>query len=685
MAMPQSQHPSPPVEPLVSAEVAGPEFSARALTLGLLLAAILGAANAYLGLKAGMTVSATFPAAVIAIAAFRLPFMRGTVLEQNIARTTATVGEALVAAAIFTLPAFVIGKVDGQPLWATFDLWQSMLILGLGGLLGLLFIVVMRRTLTVDAGLPFPESFACYEIVRAGQRGEAGAKYVFGAMGLGMIIELLKNSAGFPIIKATKEIVLSFVGPRGLLFNTPLVSPAIVSVGYIIGPRYASLNFIGGVIAWGIIIPIALAMSTDPAIVEAPLAVATKMIWKHEVRTIAVGAMFVASLRTLWGLRHSIRAAFQGALAGRGHTAARPSRRERDLSLRACFGGAFLVSLPLGGLYWIHSQSTAATLVVFLLTHLLGFLLAVIGGWLCGLIGSSNQPVSGITLTAILIVGSSLFLLKVVGTAGASITLTVAVVICAAAALSGTLIQELKIGQLLGATPWKMELAQIIGTVVVAFFAVYPMVLLHESTIATNLAAGLPPVGIGGESLPAPQAGMMAQVTSAIMGGVIDWGLIGIGMAISGLIILLRIPGPMVVAVGMYLSFYTVSAIFLGGLIKWWLDRRLARDKRPPATQILAQNRGILLASGLIAGEALTGVLLAGVVMLFLKLGTLDPTRWGHLAEQLSLTALVSPSAVTAIFDSVGGWLAVGIFLLVTWLLIRQPLRATKEKIGRHD
>ncbi len=679
MASPQLPPYIPTPEPLVRAEHAGAELTFRALTLGSLLAAVLGAANAYLGLKAGMTVSATFPAAVIAIAAFRLPFMRGTVLEQNIARTTATVGESLAAAAIFTLPAFVIAKVDGQPLWASFDLWQSVLILGLGGLLGLLFIVVMRRALTIDAGLPFPESFACYEIVRAGQGGEAGAKYVFGAMGVGMFLELLKNSAGFPIIRASKELVFSFIGARGMMLNTPLASPAIISVGYIIGLRYASLMFAGGCIAWAIIVPIAMSFNTDPTIAVAPLIAATKLIWKQEVRTIAVGAMFVASLRTLWGLRQSIRSAFAGAFTRRGHHTVALTRHEHDLNLRLCFISAFLLSLPLGGYYWFATQSLAATLLVFVLTHVLGFLMAVIGGWLCGLVGSSNQPVSGITLTAIIVVGVALFLMHTVGVAGATVTLIVAVVICSAAACSGTLIQELKIGQLLGATPWKMEFAQILGTIIVAFFAVYPMVLLHESTLATTLAAGLAPIGIGGESLPAPQAGLMAHVTTTIMGGAINWTLILIGMAISGLIILLRIPGPMVVAVGMYLSFYTSAAVFIGGLIKWWLDRRLAKRATAPTDHVAAQNRGILLASGLIAGEAITGVFMAGVVMLFLKLASIDPVGWGYLGQSLSLSALVSPGTIQQIYESAGGWLALGVIALIAWFLIRIPMQAAKR------
>ncbi|MBI2343612.1 MAG: oligopeptide transporter, OPT family [Deltaproteobacteria bacterium] len=663
--------------PAETAEQTGPELSLRALLLGLLLAAILGAANAYLGLKAGMTVAATFPAAVIAIAAFRLPFMRGGVLEQNIARTTATVGEALVAAAIFTLPAFVIARVDGEPVWATFNLWQSIAILGLGGILGLLFIIVMRRTLTVDSHLPFPESYACYEIVRAGQRGAADAKYVFGAMGGGMLLELFKNTAGIPLITATKTAILSFVGKHGLALQTPLASPAIIGVGFIIGPRYATLAFTGGLMAWVVLIPILMGLNIDPTIAQDPLIDATKHLWKHHVRTMAIGAMFMASFYTLWGLRQSITSAFQRAFR-RTHpqeAVERHCRTEHDLNIKGCFIVAFLLALPMAVVFYHYTHSMVVALVGLVLLLVLGFFLAVIGGWLCGLVGSSNQPVSGITLTALIIMALVLFLLKTAGSAGVAAALTFAVVICSAAALSGTLIQELKVGHLLGATPWKMELAQILGTIVVAFFAVYPMVLLHESTIATNLAAGLPPIGIGGEALPAPQAGLMAHVATAILGGSIDWTLMLIGMGIGALIILCRIPGPMVVAVGMYLSFYTTAAIFLGGVLRWLLDRQLAKRPASGTARIDAQNRGILLASGFIAGEALTGVVLAGVVMLFLKMATANPSAWGALGQHLSLSALFSPTWIAAFAEQFGGWCSLVLFALVAWTLLAIPLR----------
>lgn len=267
------------MKPYVPEEERQPELTAKAVLLGLFMAIVLGAANAYLGLKAGQTISASFPAAVIAIAAFHL--VRGTVLEQNIARTTASVGEALAAGAIFTIPAFVLVSVDGVRLWTHFRYWETTFILLVGGLLGILFVTLLRRTLAVDAKLPYPEAHACFEIVKAGQKGETGARAVFFAMGIGMVIELLKNSGGLTIFQEVKEFFIAFprsiihhfntakepigdvVHQGGIAIQTPLASPALMSVGFIIGPKYASLNFAGGILAWLVFIPIALFLDPD--------------------------------------------------------------------------------------------------------------------------------------------------------------------------------------------------------------------------------------------------------------------------------------------------------------------------------------------------------------------------------------------------------------------------------------
>jgi putative OPT family oligopeptide transporter len=261
-------------KPYIPAESNMPELTIKAVLLGIVMAVVLGAANAYLGLKAGQTVSASFPAAVIAIAAFRLPFMRGTVLEQNITRTAASVGEALVAGAIFTIPAFVIANVGGERLWTDFNYWETSIILLIGGLLGIMFIIILRRTLTVDADLPFPESRACAEIVKAGQHGESGAKYVFSTLGFGMLLQVFKADNGLKLFREfvsgfvtlPQSVIRHFAGDRTPIGNlqhtgvfpwsTFSISPALIGVGYVIGPELATVNFVGGIFAWCVLIPL---------------------------------------------------------------------------------------------------------------------------------------------------------------------------------------------------------------------------------------------------------------------------------------------------------------------------------------------------------------------------------------------------------------------------------------------
>jgi len=270
-----------PHVPYVPASSALPELTVKSVVLGVLMAAVLGAANAYLGLKAGLTISATFPAAVVAIAAFRLPFFRGSVLEQNVARTAASVGEALVAGAIFTIPAFLIARVDGRPVWAEFDYWASTWIMLVGGVMGVLFVILLRRTLVEDALLPFPESAACAELVKAGQKGESGAKHVFGAIGVSAVLELLKNSRGVEVIRYSAERFVGFArsavthgsadAPLGKVTHTggaylasPGASPALIAVGYIIGPRLSAVAFSGGAFGWLFLVPLLLPGSAAP-------------------------------------------------------------------------------------------------------------------------------------------------------------------------------------------------------------------------------------------------------------------------------------------------------------------------------------------------------------------------------------------------------------------------------------
>ncbi len=666
-------------KPYIAADANVAELTIKAVVLGLVLAAMMGAANAYLALKAGQTVSATFPAAILALAAFRLPFVRGTVLEQNIARAAGTVGEALAAGAIFTIPAFLLVSVDGQRLWSTFNYWETSLILLFGGVLGVFFITLLRRTLAVDAGLPYPESRACAAIVRAGQAGESGAKYVFGAMGVGMLIQIFKDGAGVRLFRESVEFFralpasvvhhfdssrtpLGDVQHRGAVaFATPAISPALIGVGYIIGFELAAINFSGGVLAWLVFIP--LAFFVDPNLAQtlsaggaaAPDSELIFSVWYNVVRPIAVGAMVVGASKTMWGMRKSIASAFRGAFH-KGSRQAAPSRLEQDLDPRFILGGIVALTLAIAWIYQHFTGDWMAAGIAALVMLVLGFLLSAVGGYLVGLVGGSNQPVSGLTLSALILSALLMVAFGVTGLEGVGAVLGVAAVVCCAICVSGSLIQDLKVGHILGGTPRKMQIAEILATISTSFVLVFPMLWLHE---ANKLRGG---IGIGDRELSAPQAGLMAQLAQGIVGGEMPWGLVLFGMCFSLALILMKAPSPTLIAVGMYLPFETTGAIFLGGCLKWAADKLAAR--RGIAGDNF-DNFGSLVASGLIAGESLTGVVMAGLVLVSDGFVSLTQTLFG--VEQFAFVA-----------GPAGAWSSLVALGVIGWLLVGLPLRRVR-------
>jgi putative OPT family oligopeptide transporter len=652
-----------------------PELTVKAVALGVVLAAMMAAANAYLALKAGQTVSATFPAAILSLAAFRLPFFRGTVLEQNIARSAGTVGEALAAGAIFTIPAFLLVSVDGHRLWTTFDYWQTGLILLIGGVLGVLFITLLRRTLTVDADLPYPESRACAAIVEAGQGGASGARSVFGAMAVGMLIQVFKDSAGLRLFRESIEVfralpasvIRHFDSSRAPLgtvrhggaiaFSTPSISPALIGVGYIIGFELAAINFAGGVLAWLVFIP--LTFFVHPGLVAqlggAPPGEVIFSVWYNVVRPIAVGAMLVGAAKTMWSMRGSIASAFRGAFH-KGSALGRAVRTEQDLDPRWVLAGIGVLSVPMTYLYWRFTGSVVAALVAALVMLVLGFLLSAVGGYLVGLVGGSNQPVSGLTLSALILAALLMVAFRVTGLAGVGAVLGVAAVVCCAICVSGSLIQDLKVGHLLGGTPRKMEWAEIIATVTTSFVLVFPMLWLHNANIKQG------GIGIGDRALSAPQAGLMAQLAQGIVGGEMPWGLILFGMCFAVAMILIRAPSVTLIAVGMYLPFETTGAIFVGGCLKAVVEHLGRRRRRDPQE---LESHGALVASGLIAGESLTGVLLAGLVLAWDRFSSVTKLAFG--VDQLAWVA-----------GPAGAWTSLIALGAIVWLLVALPLRRAR-------
>ena len=641
--------------PYVPAVTTLKEFTLKAILLGIVLSIVLGAANAYVGLKAGMTVAATFPAAVIAMAVLRI--FKGTILEENITRTTGAVGEALVAGAIFTIPAFVMTGV-----WVKLRYWESTVLMLIGGVLGVLFVIFLRRILIEDTDLPFPESVACGEIVKAGQKGGTGAVYVFGTMGVAAVIELFKNSRGIQMLSESvsgfirfgRSILQLFTGELepvggaeaysgGIFFRSPAASPAMVGVGYIIGPRLASVVFSGGVFGWILLVPLLLFINPGFADLVGqylpdgePVSWynLSEAVWFTMVRRIAVGAMLVGALYTLYKMRKSLT---QGV--GRAFRDVKrvkmgeitPNRLEKDLSYKWVVIAILFLMIPIFFIYHYFSQSIGGALLSTVIMTVAGFLFAAVAGYLVGLIGSSNNPISGLTLTTLLIAALLMVLIGLKGPLGIAAVLGVAAVVCCSSGVAGDIMQDLKVGHILGGTPWKMEIACIIGVIAASLVMVFPLNILHKGT----------PGGIGGPGLPAPQAGLMSMLSQGIVGGTMAWALVLVGMVFSIGLILIKSPSPMLIAVGMYLPLQTTAAIFVGGVIKYIVTRIYQRRKLSKELTGRGENVGILLASGLIAGEAIMGILIAALVVADVRLPFLSENPLGGLVVFAVLAAIL--------------------------------------------
>ena len=652
---PASQTTQSNFKPFVPAQTDLPELTLKAVLLGVVMAIILGAANAYLGMKAGLTVAATFPAAVVAMAALRL--FKGSILEENIARTTASVGEALVAGAIFTIPAFMISGV-----WDRLHYWETIAIMLIGGVLGVLFIIVLRRTLVVEAELPFPESVAAGELVKAGQGGQTGAGYVFSAMGFAGLWELIKNSNGIQLVADyTRTFItlgtssIELLGKRityygGLLLESPAASPALVGVGFIVGPSVSAVVFCGAMLGWLLLVPLSLFLNPDLSASiseQASWIELSEEVWMRQVRPLAVGTMIVAAFYTLLRLRKSLvtgmgRAVrdLQAAKASTGQV----NRLEVDLSFKKVFASIAMLSIPLFFLYLYFSGSVPGSILLTVVMVVLGFLFAAVAGYLVGLLGSSNNPISGLTLSTLLISAILMVMIGVTGDAGIMGVLGVAGVVCCAAGVAGDMIQDLKVGHILGGTPWKMEVGEIIGVSFAGLVLVFFLDRLDQV------------YEIGSAELPAPQAGLMALMTKGIVGGEMAWPLIIAGMFLAFALILIKAPSPMVIAVGMYLPFHSTAAIFVGGIIRWLLDRSLAKRRMDTGKQTSAVNVGVLLSSGFIAGEALMAVLLA---------------FWVGFVETGYLPALPQLAA--------NPWFGMMIFLALLYFLVKVPLKAAEK------
>ncbi len=674
--------------PMVSASSDMREFTLRALVIGLFMCVILGAANAYLGLKAGMTIAATYPAAVIGMAVLRM--MKGTLLEENFARTVGSIGESVAAGAVFTIPAFVILRIwNFTPESMLPEYLTAAALMVLGGVLGILFVTILRRVMVEDDGLPFPESVAASEIHKAGQRGADAAIQLFKAMGVGALIKLMD---GVGVLQATGldfqvgmgKLRESFVrlglkadsekiaGGGITTISAPAATPAYIGVGYIIGPELGALNFAGGLLAWGLFVPL-LVFFLGPQLIDkytamnngdsmAAWAAVTGHLYRYIVRPIAVGGMLVGACFTLWKMRKNLILGIKRGVADvrkSAGQAAATERTERDLPFKLVILGVVIVFALMIGLYFYFTQMWIGAIFAAIVMIITGFFFAAVSGNLVGLIGSSNNPISGLTLAATVIAALTMVIIGVKGIQGVAAVLGVAAVVCVSSAVAGEMLQDLKVGHILGGTPSKMQIGDIIGVIVAGLVMFFPLYVLHNADLAAHPGTG----GFGSANLSAPQAGLMAALSQGIVGGEMAWPLVVVGIALGISLILVRVKSPMLFSVGMYLPLETTFAIFVGGLIRGLVNRRAEKRGLNAAQKARVENAGVLSASGLIAGEALIGLFIAAVVFIRDRVG--GPAKFW-----------IVPG-----FEDIAPWLAIPVFVILALYLVYVPL----SKAGRPE
>ena len=625
-----------------------PEWTYKAIIFGMLLSAIMAAANAYLGLYVGMTVSAAIPAAVMALAAFKALSRTGltedaTILEVNLAKTMASAGEALAAGIVFTIPALII---IGS--WDSIDILPTMGIAFVGGLLGVTFTIPLRRILINELDLPFPEGVACTEVLIAGEEGGEGANLVFSSLGLAMLWQFSRSSDGLNLWSPEYEKVTGDGKLR--FFGGGELSAALIGVGYIIGLRIAMLMVMGGILGWVIILPVIGLLGEagiygngwameDGTPVFGPSGF--RVLWSDYLRYVGVGAMVVSAAYTLYTMRAAITTGLKNAnpFSKLDEEDEDIIRTERDLSQKKASLVALLFIIPIFFIYYHFSENIGVSAIASVLMLISAFLFAAIAGYIAGLIGSSSNPISGITIATLLFVSIFLLIMGMEGTRGQTTAIGVAAVVCVAAAISGDVMQDLKTGQLVGNTPRILQLGEFVGVAVAA--AVIPFVLyvlMDTYTLGVDLAA--------------PQAQVMAVIVEGIFDGTMKWELVGLGMMIAvGIIAYSLHTGTkvpiMAVAIGLYLPIIMAVPILVGGLLKELSDRfiehRVAHD---PALEddeeeresVLerekkgAESKGVLFSSGLIAGEALTGIGIALIVWLDLDMNLKEfPVAWTGL------------------------------------------------------
>jgi len=617
-------------QPYVPASVTLPELTVRAILLGLVLGALMTAANTYLGLYIGMTVSASIPAAVMSMLLLRMfRFKDVSILENNIVQTMTSAGESLAAGIIFTMPALL---VMGREM----DTLTTFIVAILGGILGTIFTITLRRVFIVEEALLYPEGIACEEVLVAGEKGGSQLIVILYALGLGALYGWMVK--GFKLTQAKVEVAVEIVGVR--VYSALDYSLSLVAVGWIVGLNIASYIFFGAVLGVFILTPIYGMTYGWP--VDTDMAHGFKTLWSTHIRFVGVGCMVVGGLWTLIDMRKTISSGLKKALkSGLTESEISTIRTEQDIPMNRAFIGLVVVAVLTFIFYWWKTGSLTLAIVGAIFLAITAFFFSAVAGYIAGVVGSSNSPVSGMTIATLM---ATSLVVWIVGGIFLNMeqdelmyaTLIIASVVAVNAAIAGDVMQDLKTGYLVGATPWKQQTAELVGVIVGAIVAPLTLTILNEAfrITPTYCAANPHPVTGCSNVLEAPQAEIIGTLIEGIFGGTVNTPMIGLGVIVAAIIIgsrwYLGKSGPtlpiMSIAIGMYLPFYLSATIFLGGVLNHLVTRTahlrvdgsLAGQPSEKAVKSGKElvSRGTLLSAGLIAGEALMGVVVAAFIVL---------------------------------------------------------------------
>ena len=581
-------------KPYIPAEKVTPELTVTSVIMGCILAVIFGAANAYLGLRVGMTVSASIPAAVISMGVIRVILRRNSILESNMVQTIGSAGESLAAGAIFTMPALFLWAEEG--LTSKPSIVEITLIALCGGILGVLFMVPLRNALIVKehATLLYPEGTACADVLLAGEEGGANASTVFSGMGLAAVFKFVVD--GLKLLPADVSAAFkSFKGEIGME-----VYPALLGVGYIVGPKIASYMFTGSIIGWMVIIPLICLFGPDTWMYPAAEGTTISQlyanggaaaIWSTYVKYIGAGAIATGGIISLIKSLPLIVTTFRDSMKSmKGSKSTSTERTAQDLPMQFILLGVVAMVF----IIWIVPAIPVTLLGAFIIV-VFGFFFATVSSRMVGLVGSSNNPVSGMAIATLLIATFAIKSSGKTGIDGMTAAIAVGSVICIIAAIAGDTSQDLKTGFLLGATPKKQQMGEMLGVVVSGLAIGGVLYLLNAAW------------GYGTAEIPAPQAQLMKMIVEGIMGGNLPWGLVFVGVFLAICLEILRIP-VMPFAIGLYLPIYLNATIMIGGIVRGLLDRRKGVDEKTKTAQA---TDGTLYCAGMIAGEGLVGILLA--------------------------------------------------------------------------